>query len=435
MMLPHHHSGDSVIQAATRLGGSDSLGSGVGVTNSTKTGGGIASNRSNPAFKCFEKAVRIVTYEHQPNRFKEKDILGAFNSMFSESVMIQIESIGFFQPQFSWIITFRNKDILSHLIGKDLCMFNEKFSIQDASIQINEPVAKRTKPSSLTFRIKGLPVAVSPKELSERLNEIGFEVKTMRRVPALSKIAEKYRIFSDLVDFTVEVLDEDNKAKIAELAKVYDITLQGVSHRVHIFCFGFCFRCKKYGHTARSCQSKVNLPCFICKDTGHMKKSCPDYVCKYCNVQGHNQKNCQEYNKETLIYDNGNSHKQAHSSVHSTPHQPAFNTPVNVRNHEPSPSPLPELEGISEALALSIGAEQTQLLAKQQVLINGILTNSDQLKRNRSSPNSQSGSAKINHKRGSFSRESARVVDEMLNSESFSEEDTINDADTLRHNT
>jgi hypothetical protein len=108
---------------------------------------------------------------------------------------------------------------------------------------------------------------------------------------------------------------------------------------------------------------------------------------------------------------------------------------VNVRNHEPSPSPLPELEGISEALALSIGAEQTQLLAKQQVLINGILTNSDQLKRNRSSPNSQSGSAKINHKRGSFLRESARVVDEMLNSESFSEEDTMNDADTIRHNT
>jgi len=224
-------------QAVPRLGGSVSVEEGGGTFNRIATGG--SATPANAANKCFDSAVRIVTFEYTPRRITEIDILDALFKAFNESVMRCIDSIGFFQPQFSWIVTFKkgNEGASKHVIGREVTINNEIFKIQDASIPITAPVVKKSPPRILTFRIKGLPVTASEeehKEISDCLVNIGFNVNTISKVFAQSKLAVKYKIYSDLMDFTVVVADNEARAQAAKLAGDHKITLQGVQYKVSI---------------------------------------------------------------------------------------------------------------------------------------------------------------------------------------------------------
>ncbi len=171
-------------------------------------------------------------------------------------------------------------------------MRGQKFPLQDATAHYSAKQIVR-KPRTLTFRIRGIPVGTPNHK---------FDVQKISRVFAQSDLAVQYRIFSDLLDFSVVVKDNEDRTEIVRRAGDYEITLAGSVYKVNIFCFGFCMECFKEGHTARQCHKKV-LTCRFCKNEGHAIKTCPKLRCNNCGGQGHQRKKCPGLQRELVIYD------------------------------------------------------------------------------------------------------------------------------------
>ncbi len=397
-------------QAAARLGGT------VGHTdleprsNGIATGGATSSTTSdsNPVNRRFSNAIRIVTHEYTPKLISEKEILSSLKEKFSDRFLASIQSIGFYQPQFAWILTMKDQQILLSSIGSSMKVNGQILTIQDASSPIQASAAKR-KPRTLTFRIKGLPIDTNPEEIKVNLTKVGFKVQTVSKVYAQSELAVKHKIYSDLMDFSVVANETEERSRIAKLAGNHDLTLSGVTYKVNIICFGFCMRCKEEGHTSQHCQEKQS--CRFCKSEDHLVKVCPKLVCRHCNKQGHQRKNCRERKRELIVYEFESEQYPQLPETKSKPidklaevNPSAQVTPSAITEQVPKPAALTASKlvvPLTDELIASIEGEQNLLRNNQFMQINEVLQGSGRASHKRSSPlpNSQSNHSHDNNKK------------------------------------
>ena len=253
-------------QADTRPGGSDP------VRDSTES-------TMNPVGKTFQNSVRLVLDSNklENRKISHRDIYSILNSKFgaNSAQISNISGIGKGPSGADWIISYKN-EIPPNLVDETVSVKNKDILIEDASKTIKSYDSKRLamRKTSLLFRVTGFPLDVDLNLLIEYLKKLGYG----NLIESNIKQDQISNFKTELVKFRIDC-PESVSERLVQLSGNKEITLEGFKYKINISCYGFCFSCKKSGHTVKECPDRENIDtreCFFCKERGHLKINCPE---------------------------------------------------------------------------------------------------------------------------------------------------------------